>query len=296
MTEELLEQFIGYISLEKGLSNNTIESYKNDLVDFINFLEIKNVKPTDSNLEGIITLYIIALHDKGISARSIARKLSSIKSFYKFLMRENVIKYDPTIAIERPKLKLQLPQILSIQEVEKLLNQEFPKSAIGLRDKAILETLYGTGIRESELINLELDNVIFDGEFIVVAGKGKKERIVPIGKIALEAINQYLLHGRNLLIKDISCRILFLNNNGQKLSRMGLWKIVRKWSLKAGLMKNISPHTLRHSCATHMLEAGASIIAVQEMLGHADVATTQIYTHLTAKDLKTIHNKAHPRG
>jgi integrase/recombinase XerD len=239
---------------------------------------------------------MVSLHDRGMSPRSMARKSSSLKGFYKFLLREGHISEDPTELLERPKIGRALPKVLSLQEVEAILSQPDVSTAFGLRDKAILEVLYATGIRESELIDLQLGNLNANAEFLTVIGKGGRERIVPVGSYAIAAINEYLRRGRNDLCRDISERTLFLNPYGKKMSRMGLWKIVKKYSLQAGIGRPISPHVFRHSCATHMLEGGASIIAVQEMLGHVDVSTTQIYTHLTGKDLKNIHRQAHPRG
>jgi integrase/recombinase XerD len=225
-----------------------------------------------------------------------ARKSSSLKGFYKFLLREGFIDIDPTELLERPKIGRSLPKVLSLEEVEKILQQPDISTAFGLRDKAILEILYATGIRESELIDLQIGNLNAAAEFITVIGKGNRERIVPIGSFAIQSVQNYLNKGRNELCKDITERTLFLNPYGRKISRMGLWKIVKKYSLQAGIGRQISPHVFRHTCATHMLEGGASIIAVQEMLGHVDVSTTQIYTHLTGKDLKNIHRQAHPRG
>jgi integrase/recombinase XerD len=225
-----------------------------------------------------------------------ARKSSSLKGFYKFLLREGHVQEDPTELLERPKIGRALPKVLSLEEIEKILEQPDLSTPFGIRDRAILEILYATGIRESELIDLQLGNLNATAEFITVIGKGDRERIVPVGSYAIMAVNEYLNKARNELCKDISERTLFLNPYGKKMSRMGLWKIVKKYALKAGIGRPVSPHVFRHSCATHMLEGGASIIAVQEMLGHVDVSTTQIYTHLTGKDLKNIHRQAHPRG
>jgi integrase/recombinase XerD len=236
------------------------------------------------------------MHDLGLSPRSMARKSSAIKGFYRFLLRENHISVDPTALLERPRIGRPLPKVLSQQEIERILQQPDLTTPFGLRDRAILEILYATGIRESELIDLKLGNLNAAAEFLSVTGKGGRERIVPIGQYAIAAVNEYLKSGRNKLLKDISERTLFLNPYGKPMSRMGVWKIIRKYALMAGINRDVSPHVFRHSCATHMLEGGAGIIAVQEMLGHVDVSTTQIYTHLTGKDLKNIHRKAHPRG
>jgi integrase/recombinase XerD len=225
-----------------------------------------------------------------------ARKSSALKGFYRFLLREGIIDFDPTAILERPKIGRPLPKVMTIEEIERILQQPDLKTSLGLRDKAMLELLYATGIRESELISLKLGDVNTVAEFLSVEGKGGRERVVPVGVYALEAINEYLLKGRPELCKDITERTLFLNNYGKPISRMGIWKIIKRYSIMAGISHDISPHVFRHSCATHLLEGGASIMAVQEILGHVDVSTTQIYTHLTTKDLKDIHKKTHPRG
>ncbi|RCK78698.1 MAG: Tyrosine recombinase XerD [Candidatus Ozemobacter sibiricus] len=296
MESELLEQFLAYLSVEKGLRPKSLEAYRKDLTDFLAFLAERNRQPTDPGLETPVTLFMVHLHDRGLAARSVARKASALRGFFRFLVREGLVAADPTRVMERPKIGRSLPKVLSVEEVERLLGQEFPATPLGRRDKAILETLYATGIRESELIGLEMGSLHREGEFLTVVGKGGRERVLPIGGYALAAIDEYLLRGRPELVKDVACRTLFLNPLGRPLSRMGVWKIVRKWALSAGLTRPLSPHVLRHSCATHMLEGGASILAVQEMLGHVDIATTQIYTHLTTRDLKQIHRQAHPRG
>ena len=296
MQTDLLEQFLNYLAIEKGLRPKSLEAYKRDLQDYIVFISERERKVTDPSIAGVISLFMVHLHDKGLSARSLARKSSSLRGFYKFLVREGLLEVDPTKLIERPKIGRNLPKVLSQLEIENILKQPDITTPLGLRDVAIIEVLYATGIRESEIINLHMGSLHDAGEFIRVIGKGDKERIIPIGKYALNAIKAYLMKGRPKLIQDISIRTLFLNLYGNKMSRMGLWKLIKKYSLKAGILRPVSPHVFRHSCATHMLEGGANILAVQEMLGHVDVSTTQIYTHLTGTDLKNIHRQAHPRG
>jgi integrase/recombinase XerD len=296
MTTDLLQQFLNYLAIEKGLRPKSLEAYKRDLQDYIDFLEERGRTPVDSGIDGVLSLFIVHLHDQGLSPRSLARKSSALRGFYKFLRSEGLIEEDPTKLLERPKIGRALPKVLSLEEVELILDQPSKETAYGLRDRAILEVLYATGIRESELIDLQLSSLNKAAEFLTVIGKGDKERIVPVGQYAIEAINKYLADGRPKLLKDIAERTMFLNPYGKKMSRMGLWKIVKKYALAAGIARPVSPHVFRHSCATHMLEGGANILAVQEMLGHVDVATTQIYTHLTGKDLKNIHRQAHPRG
>lgn len=296
MSLELLEQFLNYLSIEKGLRPKSLEAYKRDLQDWIEFAEERGRAIDSPTIDSVLSLFIVDMHDKGLSPRSMARKSSALKGFYKFLLREGLIENDPTTLLERPKIGRPLPKVLSPQEMDDILRQPDVKTPLGLRDKAMLELLYATGIRESELISLNMGSINFEAEFLTVTGKGGRERIVPVGDYALNAIKEYLKFGRNQLCKDITERTLFLNSVGKPISRMGIWKIIRKYALMAGITREISPHVFRHSCATHMLEGGAGIMAVQEMLGHADVSTTQIYTHLTTKDLKEIHAKTHPRA
>jgi len=296
MESDLLEQYLAYLSVEKGLRPKSLEAYQGDLRHFLQYLKQKGRNPLDTGLDGLMSLFMVHLHDLGLSPRSIARKLSAIRGFYRFLLRESKIVVDPTAVLEKPKIGRPLPKVLSIQEVGIILEKPDLSKTLGIRDQAILELLYATGIRESELIDLKLGNLNRESEFLLVFGKGGKERIVPVGKFALKAVDEYLFKSRPKLIKNITERSLFINPRGQPLSRMGLWKIVRKYALLAGFSRKVSPHIFRHSCATHMLEGGASIIAVQEMLGHADISTTQIYTHLTTQELKKIHSQAHPRG
>lgn len=296
MSLELLEQFLNYLSIEKGLRPKSLEAYKRDLQDWIEFAEERGRAIDSPTIDSVLSLFIVDMHDKGLSPRSMARKSSALKGFYKFLLREGLIENDPTTLLERPKIGRPLPKVLSPQEMDDILRQPDVKTPLGLRDKAMLELLYATGIRESELISLNMGSINFEAEFLTVTGKGGRERIVPVGDYALNAIKEYLKFSRNQLCKDITERTLFLNPVGKPISRMGIWKIIRKYALMAGITREVSPHVFRHSCATHMLEGGAGIMAVQEMLGHADVSTTQIYTHLTTKDLKEIHAKTHPRA
>ena len=296
MQADLLEQHLAYLAIDKGLRPRSLEAYRRDLEDFLTFLAERGRRADESSVEGSLVLFMVTLHERGLSPRSIARKGSAIKGFYRFLLREGRLTEDPSRVLERPKTGRPLPKVLSRQEVESMIAAVTGQTPLALRDQAILEVLYGTGIRESELIDLQLGSLHREGEFLNVVGKGGRERVIPIGSFALAAIDRYLKLGRPKLLKDVTVRTMFLNPQGKLLSRMGVWKIVRKYALKAGIARQVSPHVLRHSCATHMLEGGASILAVQEMLGHVDVATTQIYTHLTGQDLKKIHRQAHPRG
>lgn len=296
MTLNLLEAYLDYLAVEKGLRPKSIEAYRCDLQDWIGFAQERERSVTSSSVDVLLSLFMVNLHDLGMKSRSIARKATAIRGFYKFLLREGIIKEDPTSLLERPKIGKKLPTVLSRAEVELIIMQPDLSTPFGLRDRAMLEVLYATGVRESELISLKIEDINSIAEFITVTGKGNKQRIIPIGKYAVEAIKNYKQNGRDLLLKDISERTLFLNPYGKSMSRMGVWKIIRKYALQAGINKSVSPHVFRHSCATHMLEGGAGIVAVQEMLGHVDISTTQIYTHLSGKELKNIHKKAHPRG
>ncbi|MFZ2955873.1 MAG: site-specific tyrosine recombinase XerD [Candidatus Ozemobacteraceae bacterium] len=296
MQADLLEQHLAYLAVDRGLRPKSLEAYRCDLEDFLVFLDERGRRADETSIEGPLVMFMVTLHERGLSPRSIARKASAIKGFYRFLMREGRLTADPSKVIERPKPGRPLPKVLSLGEIERLIAATTGETPLHLRDRAILETLYGTGIRESELIDLQLGSIHREGEFINVIGKGNRERVIPIGTYALLAIDRYLAQGRPKLLADITIRTLFLNPQGKPLSRMGVWKIVRKYAVAAGITHPVSPHVLRHSCATHMLEGGADIIAIQEMLGHVDVSTTQIYTHLTGQDLKRIHTKAHPRA
>lgn len=296
MSADLLEQFLNYLAIEKGLRPRSLEAYRRDLQDWLDFAGERERAVISPSIDSVLSLFLVHMHDRGLSPRSMARKSSALKGFYRFLLREGHVASDPTALLERPRVGRPLPKVLSQQEVELILQQPDPTTPFGLRDRAIIELLYATGIRESELIDLKIGNLNAAAEFLTVTGKGGRERIVPVGAFAISAVNDYLIKGRHQLAKDITERTLFLNPYGKAMSRMGLWKIIRKYALMAGINRDVSPHVFRHSCATHMLEGGASIMAVQEMLGHVDVSTTQIYTHLTSKDLKNIHRKAHPRG
>lgn len=296
MVSGLLEQYLAFLSVEKGLRAKSLEAYETDIREFTAFIEERSDKPGEETTAGQIALFMVHLHEKGLAPRSMARKASAIKGYFRFLLREHIISDDPTKFIITPKLGRPLPKVLSLNEVERILAQPDSTTPLGIRDRAILEVLYGAGLRESELIDLQLGNINFDAEFINVCGKGGRERVVPIGEYALAAVKEYMNYGRSKLLRDVSERTMFLNPYGRKMSRMGIWKLVKKYSLMAGISKQVSPHVFRHSCATHMLEGGAGILAVQEMLGHVDISTTQIYTHLTSRDLKKIHMNCHPRG
>ncbi len=301
--EKFLTIFLNHLSLERSLSPNTVESYRIDLKRYLKFLTDEKVSSLEEIREDHITKLIGQLSRLGLKATSIARNLAAIKSFHKFLVREGYTQSDPASAIESPKLWRKLPVVLHQHEMEKLLDQPTEETnmysgvniPLVLRDKAILEFLYATGVRIFELIKTKRKDILPEVELVRVIGKRQKERIVPIGKQALQSIERYLREVRPQLANQTSEDFLFLNRRGRPFSRMGLWKILRKYVNKAGIKKKVSPHTIRHSFATHLLEGGADLRAVQEMLGHADISTTQIYTHLDREYLKEVHRTFHPR-
>jgi integrase/recombinase XerD len=293
--EELLKQFLGYLSFEVGLSSNTVESYRRDLKRYLQFLKDKKVDSADKITEKLTSDFVMLLHRMGLAANSIARNLTSIRRFHKFLLAEGLSLSDPTAILESPRLWRKLPVVLNVNEMEKLLDQPEQDKPLSVRDKAILEFLYATGVRISELIAVKRKDVMFEVELVRIFGKGGKERIIPLGRTARQTVERYLKEVRPDLAKEYSEDVLFLNSRGRPFSRMGLWKILRKYVVMAGIKKKVSPHTIRHSFATHLLDAGADLRSVQEMLGHADISTTQIYTHLDREYLKSEHREYHPR-
>jgi integrase/recombinase XerD len=292
-TDDLADQFIHHLRVEQGLSKNTIESYSRDLVRYFDFLEKRKVTPPSASQVDIME-YVASLAGS-LSVRSIARNLSSLKMFYRFLVSEGKVKRNPTRLLSAPKLPRRLPGVLSIEEVDRLLCQPDASTERGTRDRAMLELLYATGLRVSELVNLKMTNVNLEAGYVRTVGKGSKERMVPMGGKALEALKEYLDRGRPGILKKRSSSHLFPGPRGKPLTRQGFWKIIKRYGLTAGIRKPITPHALRHSFASHLLEHGADLRSVQIMLGHADIATTQIYTHVTRERLKQVHEKHHPR-
>jgi integrase/recombinase XerD len=293
--KELIDTFLNYLSVERGLANNTIIAYRDDLNAYTDFLKNSSIDALSKIKKNDITNFMLFQKDKSISPNSIARRLAAIRMFHRFLVRERIIKSDPTDLIDSPKLWKKIPDTLSFNEVDALIAQPNIKDRQGRRDKAILETLYATGMRVSEAVNLRLANVNLDIGFVRCIGKGNKERIIPLGKKAIGSLQGYLQVSRPQLLKKREAEFLFLNRFGKKISRQSLWKIIKRYARDARIKKPISPHTLRHSFATHLLERGADLRSVQEMLGHADISTTQIYTHINKERLKTIHKMFHPR-
>ncbi|MFA6141695.1 MAG: site-specific tyrosine recombinase XerD [Candidatus Omnitrophota bacterium] len=292
----LLEEFLNYLSVERGLSKNTITSYGTDLSHFIQRLELLGVKDIDKVKRQDIMSYLLYLKDKGISGNSISRALVAIKMFYRFLIQERLAKDDVPGILESPKLIRHLPAVLNIAEVDKLIDAPDVRDWMGIRDKAALELMYATGMRVSEIVELTKEGLNLDMGFIKCKGKGDKERIVPIGRSAKEAAAKYLERVRPKLLKNKQDPHLFLSRLGKKISRQSFWKMIKRCARKARIKKEITPHTLRHSFATHLLEKGADLRVVQEMLGHADISTTQLYTHIDRTRLKSIHKQFHPRG
>lgn len=293
--KELIDTFLSYLSVERGLSNNTILAYRKDLGFYLDFIEARNINALSKIEKSNIFDFMQSQKEGGICANSIARRVAAIRMFHRFLAREKITKSDPSILIDSPRLWKKVPDTLSVNEVEALIAQPDTRDAQGLRDKAILETLYATGMRVSEAVNLKKDNVNLDVGFLRCIGKGNKERVIPLGKKAIAAINRYLESGRDRLAKGKETEFLFLNKSGSKISRVSLWKIIRKYAGAAGIKRPIKPHIMRHSFATHLLERGADLRSVQEMLGHSNISTTQIYTHINKDRLKSIHRQFHPR-
>jgi integrase/recombinase XerD len=292
---ELVDTFLNYLSVERGLSRNTIVSYREDINTYIDFLKGRHIDTLSSTTKNNITDFMLSQKDKGLATNSVARRLAAIKAFYKFLVRERILKTDPSSLIESPKLWKKIPQTLSANEVDALLSQPNIRDRQGIRDKAILESLYATGMRVSEAVNLKLDNINLDVGFLRCFGKGNKERIIPLGAKAINSLKRYLKTSRPQLLKKKQSDFLFLNRSGKKISRQSLWKIIKRYARVARIKKPIKPHILRHSFATHLLERGADLRSVQEMLGHANISTTQIYTHVSKERLKAIHKMFHPR-
>ena len=294
--QHLVQDFINYLSIERNLSGNTIDAYRNDLGRYCSFLEDEGVKRPDQIDIKVIQKFINTLADFGLVASSLSRNFSSIRSFHKFLLGENLVQENPTDMLQSPRLPARLPKILDLSEIEAIMSMIDIGTNKGIRDRAIIETLYSTGVRVSELISMEMNNVYFQHNVIRVFGKGSKERIVPFGEKAKNYLKNYITAVRSLLQRGTkSGEILFLNMRGAPLTRMGIWKIIQQYVKLAGIKKQVSPHVFRHSFATHLLEGGANLRAVQEMLGHSDISTTQIYTHLDREYLIEQHRTFHPR-
>jgi integrase/recombinase XerD len=293
--KELIDTFLNYISVERGLANNTIISYREDLELYLDYIEKSNINALSKIAKTNITNFMLAQKDKGIAPNSIARRLVAIRMFHRFLARERIIQNDPSALIDSPKLWKKVPDTLTLNEVDALIAAPNVHKVQGIRDKAILETLYATGMRVSEVVNLKKDNVNLEIGFLRCIGKGNKERVIPLGRKAIASIIRYLEASRPKLLKSKEADCLFVSRFGKKISRQSLWKIIKKYAKQANIKKPIKPHILRHSFATHLLEHGADLRSVQEMLGHSSISTTQIYTHINKDRLKSIHKQFHPR-
>lgn len=299
-TDWLLDRFSSYLMVERGLTKNSVSSYAADIHQFFSLFGkgdeiIINKVNTDD-----IRHYITTLSSLGLINSSIARKISSLKIFFRFLVSEGLIHSDPTEEIALPKIKKKLPSVLTISEIIQIINstqsENKGRSIKEYRNWAMLETLYATGVRISELLSLRTSDISLSEGFVRVVGKGNKERIIPLGKLAIKAIKEYIQLARGKLLKGKASEYLFLNNHGQRMSRMGFWKILQEYLKKSKITKRVTPHSFRHSFATHLLEGGANLRAVQEMLGHSNITTTQIYTHIDRKYLKEVYKTFHPRG
>jgi integrase/recombinase XerD len=292
----LIDQFLNYLLVEKGLSRSTLESYSRDLLRYADFLDQESRGTVSSEDTALLLRHLIQLRHDGLEARSRARHLVALRGFYRFLVQEKILALDPAKLLDMPKTTLRLPDVLSVDEVRRLLNSPDTRRPQGIRDAAMLEVLYASGLRVSELVHLKIQDVHLDAGFVRVIGKGSKERIVPIGQYAREKVLFYLENARGRLLKNCSSPFLFIARAGRPMTRQGFWKQLRRYANSAGINKKVTPHSLRHSFASHLLEGGADLRAVQLMLGHADIATTQIYTHVTKERLKQLHRKFHPRG
>ena len=293
---EILTKYFNYLLIERGVAQNTMESYGRDLRRFIFFVEKKEIKDIKEVTPEIIVEFLTYIRDEGLAANSMNRSLAALRGFYKYLLREKIITQNPLANIELAKVWMKLPETISKEEMKSILSQPGTQSVAAIRNTAMLELLYATGIRVSELINLNMNSVNWQVGFLIVMGKGSKERIVPIGKIAYDCTRRYVDEVRPKLMQKKSTDVLFLNRFGKKFTRQGFWKIVVGYARQTGLQKKVYPHTFRHSFATHLLEGGADLRSVQVMLGHSDISTTQIYTHVTRERLREVHQKYHPRG
>lgn len=292
-----LQLYLNYLAVERGLSRNTIEAYERDLTLFLDFLKKQELNRIEELTASHIIQFMQAMKTSGKAASTVTRAQVAIRSFCKFLTAEGVLAADPTAAMGTPKPKRKLPAVLTTEEIERLLSAPSAQSPAGLRDRAMLEVLYATGMRVSELVGLDVGSVHPGMGFVRVIGKGSKERIIPLGRMAISSLQEYLTYGRPKLHKGAKAEdALFLNHLGTRMTRQGFWKIIKKYAQEAGVTKELTPHTLRHSFATHLLEGGADLRAVQEMLGHSDISTTQIYTHVAKTKLKEVYDRTHPRA
>ena len=294
--QALLDPFIAYLRAERGLAGNTVDAYASDLAVYFEHLARQGIDDIKGVTRETIIEHLAYLSRRRLSSRSQARHLAALRTFHEFLQREGLSKKNPAEDLDTPKFPRKLPVYLTLPEVESLLTAPDVKTAPGARDLAMLELLYATGLRVSELLRLSINDVNLDAGYVIAFGKGSKERLVPIGQKAIESVSAYLAGPRATLLKGRKARALFVTPRGGGFSRMGFWKLLRRYALKAGIKKRLSPHKLRHSFATHLLERGADLRMVQAMLGHKDLATTQVYTHVEKSRLKAVYKAHHPRS
>jgi integrase/recombinase XerD len=291
-----VDQYINYLVFEKGLSEKTIESYSSDLSKFLEFLKQKGIKDITQADTPLILKHLIGLRKSGLGSKSCARHLITLRGFYKFLAQEKILEFDPAKLIDLPKSGLKLPDVLSVSEINLLLNIPDSNKPLGKRNSAMIELLYAAGLRVSELVNLKFLDVNLEACFVRVLGKGSKERIVPFGLYARNKLDDYINNSRPLLLKNHISQYLFIARAGKPMTRQGFWKLLKQYVKQAGIKKKVTPHSFRHSFASHLLEGGADLRTVQVMLGHVDISSTQIYTHVARDHLRQIHEKYHPRG
>jgi integrase/recombinase XerD len=293
--EAHLSSFLNYLRVEKGLSDNTLQAYRRDMEKFVAFAGKRGLRVTSVRREHVVD-FLSSLYRSKLDSRSVARHLVTIRHFFRFTLAEGIIGDDPAATIESPKFRQSLPEFLSLEEVDRLLRQPDTNDIVGVRDKAMIELMYSTGLRVSELCGLQISDLSLDPGCLRCIGKGNKERLVPVGRQALEAVQKYLREARPKLLRDRLSHCLFVNQQGRKLNRIAFWKILSEYGRKAHLRKALTPHMLRHSFATHLLDRGADLRSVQMMLGHSDISTTQIYTHVVEERLKQVYKAHHPRA
>ena len=288
------EDFVRYLDKEKHLAENTLSSYRRDVEQYISYLEGRRISSLEKTNKTVVLTYLLTIQKAGKAASTISRHLASLRSFYGYLNRTGMIKFDPTLGLETPKVEKKLPKILTTQEVERLLEQPSQKDLKGKRDRAMLELLYATGIRVSELMLLDIDDINISMGFLKC--QSTRSRIIPLGSLAMSACADYIENARGIMIKDSREKALFVNCNGHRLTRQGFWKIIKQYKTQANITAELTPHTLRHSFAAHLLENGADLRSIQEMLGHSDISSTQIYSPLLKNKIKEVYTKAHPRA
>lgn len=293
--ESQVAAFLNYVQVERGLAPNTVAAYRRDLIKFSRYCQKRNLSPKKVRREHVVD-FLGSLYGRGLDSRSVARHLVTLRNFSRFLRQENVIQREPTEHVESPRVWKRLPKFLAVDEVEKLLSVPAERTPMSLRDKAMLELLYATGLRVSELINLKVAEVQLDAGYLRCLGKGNKERVVPLGRQATRAIEDYLGQGRPKLAGRRPSPCLFLSRRGRKMTRQNFWRLLRQRARTAGVKTHLTPHVLRHSFATHLLEGGADLRSVQLLLGHADISTTQIYTHVAQERMRQIYRTHHPRA